>query len=158
MEFFEFVWVYILVFLLAAVPFVEAIILAPIAIFGGLSPLPVFLLAVSGNLLTVFFVIIFIERIKQWRKKKDNEKRKARAQRIWQKYGVIGLTIIGPYFIGSHLSAFLSLLFGGTKKQVTIWITISVVGWTLVFTIIAVLGFDFMKIEHPFLEQIFGTQ
>ncbi|MGN8647245.1 small multi-drug export protein [Gracilibacillus sp. HCP3S3_G5_1] len=163
MEFMEFIWAYILVFLLAALPFVEAIFLTPIAVVAGLSIVPTFILAVLGNLLTVYFVIVFINKIKQWRKKKNEEagksgKRTARAEQLWKKYGLPGLTLIGPFLIGSHLSAFLSLVFGGTKKQVTIWITISVVGWSLLLGILAALGFEFMNVENPFIEQFFEEQ
>lgn len=159
---FDLIWAYILVFILAALPFVEAIILTPIAILAGLSTVPVLLLAILGNLLTVLIVIVFIDKFKQWRKRKakdeENEtsgKRTARAQRIWKKYGLPGMALIGPYFIGSHLTAFLSLVFGGSKKSVTVWMTISIVGWSVVFAVLAHLGFDFLNIENPFIEQFF---
>ncbi|SFL93318.1 Putative small multi-drug export protein [Gracilibacillus orientalis] len=159
----ELIWAYLLVFLLAAIPFVEAIYLTPIAVVAGLSPIPTFVLAVLGNLLTVYIVILFIDKMKQWRKKKNeesgkSEKRQAKAERIWKKYGLPGLTIIGPFFIGSHLVAFLSLIFGGTKKKVTLWMTISIVGWSLLLTILAILGFEFMDVENPFIEQFFTKQ
>lgn len=106
------------------VPFVEAIVLTPIAFWAGLPTVPVLLLAVLGNMLTVFIVILFVDKIKQWRYRKGKAdeveksgKRAARARKIWQKYGLPGLALIGPYFIGSHISAFLSLIFGGTKNQ-----------------------------------------
>ena len=160
---FDVIWAYVLVFLLAAVPFVEAIALTPIAIVGGLHVIPVFLLAILGNLVTVYFVIIFIDKIKQWRKKRKGEqnedgKRSARAQKLWKKYGLPGLALIGPFFVGSHLTAFSSLLFGGTKKTVTMWMTISIVGWSLAFALIAFFGIDFLNVENKFLEQFFATK
>lgn len=33
--------------------------------------------------------------------------------------------------------------------------TISVVGWSLLFAVLAHLGFDFMDINNPFIEQFF---
>lgn len=163
MGFLDLIWAYVLVFILAAVPFVEAIILTPIAILAGLPTVPVVLLAVIGNLLTVFIVIVFIDKIKQWRSKRKGEeeegerskKRTARAQKIWKKYGLPGMALIGPYLIGSHLAAFLALIFGGTKKSVTVWMTVSVVGWSVVFAVLAHVGFDFLNIENPFIEQFF---
>ncbi|SHN30486.1 small multi-drug export protein [Gracilibacillus kekensis] len=157
MEFMDLIWAYLLVFLLAATPFVEAIYLTPIAVVGGLSPLPVLLLAIAGNLATVYLVIIFIEMIKQWRQKKKDEsgKRAERAEKLWKKYGLIGLTLIGPFLIGSHLSAFLSLVFGGTKRNVTLWITISVAGWSILLTVLAAFGVDIFQIDNPFIEQFF---
>lgn len=156
MEFFEIIWIYILVFLLGATPFAEAIFLAPIGIIAGLSPVPTLLLSVTGNLLTVYLVILFIEKIKEWwsRRKKTNEKKSARAKNVYEKYGLPGLTLLGPFIIGSHLSAFLSLLFGGTKSSVTKWMTISIAGWSLLLTILAALGFDFMNVENPLIDRL----
>ena len=159
-------WAYLLVFVLAAVPFVEAILLSPIAILAGLSTVPVLFLAIIGNLLTVYIVIVFIDKIKQWRKRKgkdedENEKsgkRAARARNIWQKYGLPGLALIGPYFIGSHLTAFLSLVFGGSKKSVTVWMTVSIAGWSIALAILAHMGVDVLNIENSFIEQFFTNE
>ncbi|MFC4403993.1 small multi-drug export protein [Gracilibacillus xinjiangensis] len=155
----ELLWAYVLVFILSAVPFFEAIIITPLAIVAGLSPVPVFILAVVGNLLTVYAVIVFIEKIRSWRKEKDGEgKRASRAKQLWTKYGLPGLSLLGPFFVGSHLTAFLSLIFGGTKKRVTMWMTISISAWSLVLGILAYFGIDWFNMDNKFLEQIFNQQ
>ncbi|WP_240335342.1 small multi-drug export protein [Paraliobacillus sediminis] len=155
----ELLSMYILVFLLAAMPFVEAIILTPIATYAGLAFIPVLLLAILGNLLTVYIVIIFVDKIKAWREKngKYDNKRSIRARKLWKKYGPPGLALLGPFFVGSHLSAFLSLAFGGSKKQVTIWITISVTAWSTFFGLLAYFGIDWLNIDNQFIEQIFDN-
>lgn len=154
-------WAYILVFLLAAIPFIEAIAIIPIAIVGGLSAVPVFLLAFTGNYLTVLLIIVFVDKIKQWRnnRRKDygveTDKRSERAKKIWQQYGLPGLAFIGPFFVGSHLTAFMSLILGGKKQQVAVWIAFSLLAWGLLFAILGYLGLDFLNVEHPFLEKFF---
>jgi uncharacterized membrane protein len=148
MDFLEMLWAYIVVFLLAALPFFEAIAIIPISIIAGLSTVPVVIIALIGNLLTVYLVILFIEKIKAWRsrknegKTKEPSKRSMRAQKIWIKYGLPGLVIVGPFFVGSHLTAFMSLLLGGTRKGVTLWITISLVIWCTAVAVFTHLGVD----------------
>lgn len=158
----DIIWAYILVFLLAAVPFFEAAIITPVAVVAGLSPVPVILLAIIGNLLTVYIVILFIDKVKRWfQKDKDESKSKKRAERarkIFSKYGVAGLSLIGPFFIGSHLSAFLALLFGGTKKSVTVWMTISITAWCVGLAVLAHYGITFFKVEGSLIERIFQTE
>lgn len=158
---FDLVWGYILVFLLAAVPFIESAILTPVAIIAGLSTVPVILLAIGGNLLTVYIVILFVDKARRWyQKDKEGEKSKKRTQRakkVWDKYGVAGLALIGPFFIGSHLSAFLSLVFGGTKKKVFVWMTSSIVLWSVGLAILAQFGVTLLNIEHTFLDRFFQT-
>lgn len=144
-------WAYILVFLLAAVPFFEAYGVIPLAIIAGLSPVPVIILGLVGNIVTVLFVIIFVNKIKEWRqKRKCGEEEKApgkrtlRAQKLWMKYGLPGLALIGPLFVGSHLTAFMSVTLGGTKKKTAYWMIASIVIWSVVLVILVNLGIDFL--------------
>ncbi|MDQ0253469.1 putative membrane protein [Evansella vedderi] len=163
MDFIEFLWAYILVFLLSATPFLEACVVIPISIVAGLSPAPAIILGLVGNILTVLVVILFVNKIKEWRRRrkegdveKGESKRTKRAQNIWKKYGLPGLAIIGPMFVGSHLTAFMSISLGGTKKRTFYWMTISITLWTIVLTILAVLGIDLLGREDDgFLQNIF---
>ncbi len=160
-------WAYVLVFLLAAVPFFEAVAVIPIAILGGLSAIPVTILGFVGNFLTVILVIIFVDSIKQWQRKRNRNlvedtaegesKRTQRAQKIWNKYGMPGLSIIGPLIVGSHLTALMALSLGGTKRAVAYWLTGSLVLWCVSVAILAHLGFDFLNVgEGGFLRGIFN--
>lgn len=139
---------YILVFLGAAFPWLEIALVIPLGIIGGLSPVWVMLLAFTGNILTVLVVIIGFEKVKKWidsrksRDGKEESKRTERGKRIWNKYGMPGVALLGPVLIGTHIAAFIGLLFGANKKNATIWMTISIALWTLIFGIATVMGFD----------------
>jgi len=139
---------YILVFLGAAIPWLEIGLVIPLGIIGGLSPLWVMVLAFTGNILTVLIVIIGFQKVKKWmesRKRKEGEgesKRTERGKRIWNKYGMPGVALLGPILIGTHIAAFIGLLFGANKTNATIWMTISIALWTLGFGIATILGFD----------------
>lgn len=140
---------YFLVFLGAAIPWLEIALVIPVGIISGLSPFWVMLLAFVGNMVTVLFLIIAFQKVKVWmesRKKKDGKedsKRTERGKRIWNKYGMPGLALLGPILIGTHIAAFIGLLFGASKLNTTIWMTISIALWTLVFGIATAMGFDF---------------
>ena len=83
----------------------------------------VMIAAFTGNLLTVLFVIFGFEKVKKWlesrRKKagKGESKRTERGTQIWNKYGMPGVALLGPIFIGTHIAAFIGLLFGAKKVQ-----------------------------------------
>ncbi|WP_077619023.1 small multi-drug export protein [Bacillus sinesaloumensis] len=181
---------YLLVFILAAVPLFELIAVIPIAIVGGLSPIPVAILGFLGNLLTVLLLILFVDKIKVWmkaRKQKKNpvrevermeplegegiisqesaeihaaeeSKKEKRARTIFDKYGLPGLTILGPLLVGSHISAFMSMSFGSSRKLVTGWMITSLLVWTIVFTALAGSGISFFAPEiqeNGFLVRMF---
>ncbi|WP_100398094.1 small multi-drug export protein [Bacillus sp. FJAT-44742] len=151
MDFATLLWAYILVFALSAIPFFEAYAVIPLAIIAGLSILPSIVIGLAGNLLTVLFLVLFIEQIKAWRKKRKGveqeqhqSKRHKRAQKLWQRYGLPGLAVIGPLFVGSHLTAFMCVTLGGSKHKTVYWVLGSISLWSIVFSVLAYYGIDLL--------------
>ncbi|MEN2465468.1 small multi-drug export protein [Ornithinibacillus sp. FSL M8-0202] len=141
---------YIILFLLGATPFFEVVGVIPIGVAAGLPALPVTIVAFAGNILTIWLLIIMMDRVKVWlqkrREKKGKnipEKRQKRAANVWKKYGLPGLALLSPFLIGSHLGAILAMSFGGTRRKITVWMTFSIVGWTIVMGIASHYGIDY---------------
>ncbi|MBM7660345.1 putative membrane protein [Bacillus mesophilus] len=154
MNMLELAWAYGVVFVLAALPFFEGYGVIALAIIAGLPQIPVILIALFGNILTVLLLILFMNKIREWRRKrkgdeaeKESSKKAIRAQKIWKRYGLPGLAIIGPLIVGSHLTAFMCLTLGGTKKSTSIWMVMSIVIWGLAFAGLTHLGVDFLGYE-----------
>lgn len=143
------IYEYFLVFLGAAIPWLEIALVIPLGIVAGLSPFWVMVMAFVGNMLTVLALIIGFDKFKDWYTKRQEAKGKTvnkkseRAKRIWNKWGLPGLALLGPILIGTHIAAFIGMTLGATKKNTTIWLTISIGLWTLFFGIATALGFDF---------------
>lgn len=143
-------WEYIVVFLLAATPWFEIAAVIPLGIVRGLQPVVVVILSFIGNLSTIILVVYLFEKIKDFivRKKgavKENTKRQERAKRIWNKYGLPGLAILGPVLIGTHIAAFIGMSLGATKRWTMLWMTISLVLWSVVFGVGAYYGVGIFK-------------
>lgn len=140
---------YFLVFLGAAIPWLEMALVIPLGIISGLDPIIVTIVAIAGNLITVLLLIIGFEKFQLWlAKRRQNKevktsKRSERAKQIWNKYGLPGMILLGPILIGTHVAAFIALVLGGSKQQTTIWSTISIVAWAILFAVVTALGFDF---------------
>lgn len=130
--------------------------IVPVAIIGGIPAIPVIIIAFSGNLLTIILLIAFVDSFRNWRKNKksNNEKSEAknkRAKNIWGKYGLPGLAFIGPFFVGSHLTALLAISFGGTRTKTLALMTASIAFWAILFGSAAYFGFDsLVKDEEGF--------
>ena len=146
-------WGYVLVFVLSALPLFEAYGVIPIAAIAGLPVVPVMVIGLVGNILTVFLLIIFINQIQNWSKKrrKENEsiesKRSVRAKKLWDKYGLPGLAMLGPLLVGSHLTALASMSLGGSKQGTFLWVSASITVWSIVFTVLLFLGVDFLGLQ-----------
>ena len=142
---------YLVIFLLGATPFFEVVGVIPIGVAAGLPALPVIILAFAGNILTIWLLIFMMESVQKWiknrREKKGKdipEKRQKRAAKLWKKYGLPGLAILSPFFVGSHLGAILAMGFGGTRKRIMFWMTVSVTGWAIVMGLASYYGIDFL--------------
>ena len=140
---------YVLVFLGAAIPWLEMALVIPLGIIAGLNPITVSIVAIVGNLLTVLLLIIGFEKFQQWLAKRREgkeqaaSKRSQRAKELWRKYGLPGMLMLGPILIGTHVAAFIALVLGGSKQQTTLWSVISIVAWAIAFAVVTALGFDF---------------
>lgn len=142
---------YFTVFILGAVPFLEATIVIPVAVAAGLHALPVSILAFLGNTLTIWLLIFLMDHVIAWmrqRKEKKgkeiSEKRQKRAAKIWKKYGLPGFAILSPLLLGSHLGAFLAMTLGGSRRKITSWMTASVLGWSVLTGILSYIGIDYL--------------
>lgn len=144
---------YIIVFLLSAVPLFEAFVVVPVGILGGMNFTMTLIIGILGNLVTLLLLIVLMDRIKRWylarqeRKGNTRDRKSQRAEAIWQKYGLPGLALIGPFFVGSHFTALMAVILGGSQKATFWWVTLSVIAWTLGLSILVLFGVDFMNLE-----------
>lgn len=147
----SFIIAYLIVFVLAATPFFEVVAVIPLAALAGLNTWVAVAVGLLGNILTVLLVIALMDKIKSWLAKRQNDKannkRGERAERIWKKYGLPGLAILGPILVGSHLAAFLSMSFGGNKQSVAAWMIGSLVAWSVAAGILTSFGINLFEFD-----------
>lgn len=125
---------YVLVFVLAAIPLVEALVVVPVAIGLGLDPVATGVAAFTGNVASLYAFVCLHERVAGWlrsrRVSQTTGSRSARARRLWKRYGVAGLSLSGPAVTGAHVAAFVALVAGSSGRTVAGWLTVSVGVWT----------------------------
>lgn len=145
---------YVLVFLFAAIPVVEILVVVPVAIGLGLDPVATGLVAFAGNVGSVYVVVAFHRRFSRWLRGRrrsadpeadeqdgnDSHERYARARELWDRYGLAGLSVGGPILTGVHIAALVALLAGSSARAVAGWMTVSIGLWTVVLVVLSVFG------------------
>ncbi|OVE86025.1 small multi-drug export protein [Natronolimnobius baerhuensis] len=136
---------YLLVFVFAAIPIVEILVVIPIAIGLGLDPLATGLFAFAGNILSVYALIVFYRHIARWLEQRrgesdDSSDRYARARDLWDRYGVPGLAIASPVLTGVHIAALVALLAGSRTRAVAGWMTAGILAWTVALVAASAYG------------------
>lgn len=139
---------YALVFLFAAIPIVEILVVIPVGIGIGLDPVATGLVAFTGNVLSVYLVILFQHRLIRWWQQRTGESetssRYTRAQNLWDRYGVPALGFAGPVLTGVHIAAIVALVAGSRPRSVALWMTIGIALWSVVFVIASVAGLSLL--------------
>lgn len=143
------IWQYALVFIFAAIPWFEILVVIPPSIGLGLNPGLVAALAGLGNLLPIYGIIWFHGRLSSWWERRqddssDGSKRFRRSKRLWDRYGVAGLSLLSPILTGIHLATLVSLLLGASRRSVFVWMTITITIWTIALTVGSVYGLSFL--------------
>lgn len=139
----ELLW-YAALFVLAATPFIELLVVIPLGGALGLPILPVTVIAFIGNAIPVFGIIALY---RWWVARRGPIQRRwsARALRVWDRYGLPGVALTGPVLTGIHLAAVMALAMGSPQRRVWVWMTASLAVWALGTALLTALGVEWLK-------------
>lgn len=145
-------WSYLLVFLAAATPVVEVLVVIPAGILAGLSPVTTTIVAVVGNLTTVVLVAVVGDAILAWwRRRRPQQpqqrdglpsRRAQRARELAQRWGVPGLALLAPVTTGTHIATVAALTTGSDTRRVLAWMAVGITIWSIVIVGATVAGVD----------------
>lgn len=109
-----------------------------------LNPLVIFAASAVGGLVGVFVAAYLGDIIKKWLSKfRKNDKPKAEPSfilKIWEKYGVIGLGLIGTMTVGAPISIGVGVGFNVPTNKMVFWCSLGVLIRCTLFTAIGHYG------------------
>jgi len=118
----------------------------PTGLVLGLPPVLSGVAATAGALLGATLVTLAGERLQRWVYNwRWFAKRRERLERLWNRYGLIGVAFQSPVFAGTLLSALVALGLGAPPRRLLFWIGVSLVFWGAVLTGAVVLGFSLFE-------------
>ncbi|ANY71286.1 small multi-drug export protein [Paenibacillus ihbetae] len=126
---------FISIFIISLIPFLEAHVAVPVGVLLKLPFVPIALLAVAGNWLSVMFVILF----SSWIKSKFTDpngdsfvhRRFQKGRLYFNRFGVPGLSLAGPIIGANHIGALICTMAAANKKNIIIWQTVSILLWAV---------------------------
>ena len=130
---------YAAVFVLAATPWIELMVVIPAGAALGLPVTPVTVTALIGNALPVLGIVVLFQ---AWERRRGPVQRTwgDRATRIWRRAGLPGLALSGPVVTGIHLATVMALALGSPKRTTAWWMVVSLVLWAVVTAVLTALG------------------
>jgi hypothetical protein len=146
---------YGLVFLFAALPWVEILAVIPVAIGVGLNPVTSGVVAFAGNAGSVYVLLLSHRRIARWRGRRRPEaetdedattRRREWARGVWDRYGLPGISFAAPVLTGVHLAALLALAAGSRPRTIGGWMTAGIAAWTVALVAGSAFGVSLLGI------------
>ncbi|MFC8923769.1 hypothetical protein [Cellulosimicrobium sp. NPDC057127] len=136
-------WVGVL--LAGMIPYIEAEGAAVVGIVAGIDTAVAIPVAIVGNALALALVVWVFgaarSGLTRGRTKEADPKRQ-RMRRVFDRYGVPGVSLLGPLLLPSHVTAAAMVGFGAPRMRVFVWSVVSVSLWAVVLGLLVHLGVE----------------
>ncbi|MFJ4253482.1 small multidrug efflux protein [Microbacterium sp. NPDC090003] len=147
----------LIVALAGAVPFIEGEGAASIGIIGGIHPIVAALAGIVGNFLCVLVLVLAGSGARQAIVQRNRSRqlvaaggdasavetpgtaaspRKQKFQNALDRYGVPGVSLLGPLLLPTQFTATMLAAAGVSKSRILFWQGLAIVAWTTLLTII----------------------
>ena len=136
--FFEFLTV-------AALASFEIYAAIPAGFVFGLSPWLVFIASTIGGLAGVFVAAFLGDRIRRLlvrNKQKEVKPKTGLVHRIWNRYGIVGLGLLGTMTVGAPASLAVGIGLKAPLQKLVTWCCIGVIARCTLFTLVGHYGFQ----------------
>lgn len=130
----------------AALATFEIYVAIPTGFAFGLSPLTIFLASFIGGIIGVFVAAFLGQKIEHFisKFKKTNQPKKENkpnfANKMWDKFGIIGLGFFGTMTVGAPISIAVGIGFNVNMQKLALWCSLGVLVRCIVFTTIGHYG------------------
>lgn len=135
---------YLKIFTVAGLASFEMYAAIPAGFAFGLSPWIIFGASLVGGVAGVFIAAFLGDRIRKLFSKKtpapDKKPATGLIYRIWNKYGIIGLGLLGTITVGAPVSLAVGIGFKAPLQKLITWCCIGVLARCVAFTLIGHYG------------------
>ncbi len=135
-------WVGVL--LVAGIPFVDSYFGAVIGVVIGLNPALAIGVAVVGNVISMLIFVLGTHKVRSkasaGKAVKELSPRRQKLRTAFDKYGVAGVSLVGPVILPSQFTSVAMISFGAPKNAVILWQVIAIIIWGTAFGVAASLG------------------
>lgn len=130
-----------------AIPFIDGEGAAAIGIIGGIHPIVAAVAGAAGNFIAVALLVLLGARVRTavTAKRagadgsvalKERSPRGEKFQNAFARYGVPGVSLLGPLLLPGHFTAVALVSAGVSKGRVLFWQAVSIALWTTAITLL----------------------
>jgi membrane protein DedA with SNARE-associated domain len=116
----------------------------PAGFILNVSPVSICLLTILGAFSAVILIYLLGSRVKKYiisRLHKPGVKKKSdKLERLFEKYGAVGVGMLGTVMIGPNMTMAIGLAVIKSEKSILLWTLAGTALWSIVLTIIGTFG------------------
>ena len=114
----------------------------PAGLALGLSPAVVIITTTLSYICGVALVLLPGERLRDWVMQRwgNRTSQPGLIQRVWSRYGVIGLGLLAPMTVGAQIGAVLGLSSNAAPRRLFMWMALGALSWSVLLTAAVLLG------------------
>ncbi|GHD28488.1 small multi-drug export protein [Nocardiopsis kunsanensis] len=138
---------HLLVLACSVVPWLELFVIPP-AVAMGLNPVTVAVVAFIGNTAAAVAVISGSARLLEWWERRrgrpigEGSRSGARVRKAFERFGVPGLALQGPFLSGMYFAVLFAVLLGAPRHKVAFWTTVSNALWAIALAATTAAGVE----------------
>lgn len=140
------------IMLISAIPFVESYFGAAIGVLVGLHPAVAIGAAIIGNAISMLGFVFAADAARRKvvagrERAKEPSPRRERLKRMFDRFGVPGVSLLGQTLLPSQITSGAMVSFGASRNAVVLWQCISIVLWGMVFGLLALGGVELLSLR-----------
>lgn len=136
------------VMLAGAIPFIESYLGSAVGVWVGVPTVIAIVAAVVGNILSMAAFVLSASAVRQRVRQGETKPVSARRERLrrsFDRYGVVGVSLLGQFILASQITSVALVSFGASRQRVIAWQIVGITLWGVVFGVLAHLGVDLIR-------------
>lgn len=129
---------------LGAIPFVESYFGSAAGVLAGVNPVLAVAAASAGNMICMVVLVLSAGRVRSAvtarREPRTPSRRRQRFDRLFHKYGVAGVSLLGQTVLPSQITSAMMAGMGANRTKIIAWQCVSIVLWGTLFAVLASVG------------------
>lgn len=127
-----------------AIPFIESYFGSAVGVLAGVNPVAAVAAASLGNMVCMAVLVLTAGRVRgavnARRQPRTLSRRRQRFNRLFDKYGVAGVSLLGQAFLPSQITSAMMAGLGANRTKIIVWQCVSIILWGTLFAILASVG------------------
>ena len=119
----------------------------PVGLAFGLNPVVTGILSALGGIAGISIILFAGQKLRDWLARRHGwgqSLRPGRLQRIWARYGVVGLGLLAPLLVGAPAGTALGVILGASARQLFLWMSAGVITWSAILVALGAAGISLL--------------